>query len=75
MKTLAKYLIILVLAGCACKPTIEYRVVPVPKPPTIEVPVLATATTGEQKAQALAEYIAALKSKLAEALLALEAYK
>jgi predicted component of type VI protein secretion system len=71
-----KYLVLLtLLCGCATTPPIEYRVTKGPTPPVIEVPVLREATTNQDKAQSLAEYIANLKAKLAEAIAALEVYR
>lgn len=65
-----------VLLGCACPtPTVEYRVVKGPKPPVIEQPVLAPATTNQEKATALSEYITKLKAALQDAITALKVYE
>ena len=37
---MVKYLLILALTGCACKPVIEYRVADIPEPPVIQRPEL-----------------------------------
>jgi hypothetical protein len=71
-----KYLVLLtLLCGCATTPQIEYRVTKGPTPPVIEVPVLRDASTNQDKATALAEFIQTLKTRLAEALAALDVYR
>ena len=70
-------ILLLALAGCATTPApvVQDRVVSLPKPPVIATPVLGQASTGQEKAQALAIYIAQLKAALAQALEALKAYE
>lgn len=68
-------LVFVALCGCASEPTISYRVAKVPNPPTIVIPTLAPATTNQEKAQVISEYVAKLKSALNEAMTALDAYR
>lgn len=75
MRTAVLIAIVLwLLVGCAT-PQIIYRTAKVPEPPVIEVPMLEPAVTNEEKANALAAYIAKLKSSLMEAVKALDAYR
>ncbi len=66
-------LALILLSGCACKP--EIRIEKVPVPPVIEMPVLRDAAGNQDKAQAIAELIAELKSRLAAAIEALNVYR
>jgi uncharacterized lipoprotein YajG len=73
---MVKYLLILLLAGCATQP--EIRVVKPPVPPVIVVPdkpVIPKDAAQSDKLKAIAEYVLELRTRLEQAIEALNVYR
>jgi hypothetical protein len=77
---MVKYLAILLLTGCACKPVIEYRYVKMPEPVRIERPAIIALNIDESQdagtvIQLHRETIKVLQGYAKELEVALDAYR
>lgn len=77
---MVKYLMILLLTGCACKPVIEYRYTKVPEPATFTRPSIPALNINETTdagtvLQLHRETIKVLQSYAKELEVALDAYR